>query len=274
MGDSCPICDACSVNEARLIRELQAREHASFEARQKRGSTVLMDFEGIFADRYKKSSVSLLESMTEEKAFSILAPAVSGAKASSSSLADLITSSAGRLHLSLTTVEQKLETDIVSCASENYNSKQFENFLLLCGFHWIPREEVPKLFDLVDTNHSGNLHVSEILLTSKKAHELCRKILTRRVTDFKSLAQSLVACNSGTTECFLTNQLARSLYFFPLRVIAFKNSLVVSYGRDCGITTSFVPKIILSLIDVDSSESERPHPISNIFHYGPSNGPP
>ena len=198
----------CAQYEARKVDELQRQECDSFDARRNRGSVVLVDFEGLFAQKFKaeQSSVPSSGSMSEEKAFSILAPAILGLK-STSSLTHLITTSAGRLHLSLNTVEEKIGTN--NNSSDYYTCKQFENFLLLCGFQWIPREQVPQLFAAMDTNHSGNLHVSEILFTARKAHELCRRILTRNLPDFRALAQTLVSCNRESTESFLTYQLSR-----------------------------------------------------------------
>jgi hypothetical protein len=212
-GEGCPICDMCVQNETRLVEELKAKEHAAFEARQKRGSTVLMDFEGVFADRHKaqRSSTSSSQSISEEKAFSILAPSVSCTSPTDTSIKHLITTSAGRLHLSLNTMEQKLESEVLSNTSDYYTCKQFENFLVRCGFHWIPRDRIPTLYAVFDTNHSGDLHVSEILFVVRKAHALCRKILTRKITNYSYLARDLVACNSESSSEFLSHHLTRLL---------------------------------------------------------------
>jgi hypothetical protein len=188
------------------VAKLKAKEMSSFAAREKRGSLVYLDFEGLFANRHDADASSASSAtMSEEKAFAILAPRVS---LTTTNQKRLITTSAGRLHLVLNTVKEKLESEVLSTSQiEYFTSKQFENFLIQCGFHWIPREQVAVLFESFDSNKSGNLHVSEVLFVAEKAHALCRKILSGHVTEFQIVSRDLISSNPNSPPEFLTNQL-------------------------------------------------------------------
>ena len=206
--DDCVICRNCSKHEADLVEKLKARESSSLAARAQRGSAVSIDFEGLFAIRHKEDVRSASsETMSGEKAFALLAPSVS---INSKTPIRIITTSAGRLHLVLNTIKEKLESGFLSDSQIEYLSpKQFENFLIQCGLHWIPRDHVSILFEAFDANKSGNLHVSEVLFVAEKAHALCRKILCGHVTDFPALSRELVIGNPYSSSEFLTHQLSR-----------------------------------------------------------------
>ena len=208
-ADDCVICQSCSKYESELVAKLRAKETSSFATRAQRGSLVYLDFEGLFANRHDTDASSATSAtMSEELAFAILAPRVS---LTTTNQKRLITTSAGRLHLVLNTVKEKFESELLSTSQiEYFTSKQFENLLIQCGFHWIPRDQVQVLFESFDSNKSGNLHVSEVLFIAEKAHALCREILSGHVTDYQTLSRDLISSNPNSPPEFLTNQLLPS----------------------------------------------------------------
>ena len=271
--DRCKICERCVKYAEERDRNLDFREHSAFDSRMKRGSTVLLDFEGLFTNSFKNENIT--PTLSDEKAFSFLAPSILRTQQDSKlSRQELLSTSAGRLYLLLNTVEQKLQPLLLLSDNSYYDLKQFENFLLLCGFHWVPREYVPTLYASLDTNNSGNLHVSEILFVTRKAHALARKILSKQICDLDSLANNIIANNPNAPPPFLSYQLSR-LYsnaslFFSFHVFF---QFHFTNGGDCRVSSSIDPEIILSFIDVHRSESERAHSVSHILHDGSSNCP-
>ena len=203
----CAACENCLRHEEGLQSALKKEVDRAISVRAKRGSRfrnkdAVFSMGGLIHRSESRIDDRDDSRLSPDRAFAILAPSISF----KSKLKDILTSSAAKLYFVLLSARRTLDSRLKSDQDDKkwyLKPKEFEKLMLVSGTDWMTGEHMLTVYNLLDLNKSGFLHLAELCAVFQHAFEVCRDILNGGTIDPSEFRSNLLEFR----DLFLENSL-------------------------------------------------------------------